>query len=48
MHPETWLDFPLPDEEDSFDGKLSVSDLPWICELFLVFEYEIDSLHSNH
>ncbi|KFK28451.1 hypothetical protein AALP_AA8G516000 [Arabis alpina] len=20
MHPETWLDFPLPDEEDSFDG----------------------------
>lgn len=24
MHPETWLDFPLPDEDDSFDGKLSV------------------------
>lgn len=21
MHPETWLDFPLPDDDDSFDSK---------------------------
>lgn len=24
MHPETWLDFPLPDDDDSFDGKLNL------------------------
>lgn len=26
MHPETWLDFPLPEEEDN-DGKPRISDV---------------------
>jgi len=25
LHPETWLDFPFPDEDDNFDGTFSIS-----------------------
>lgn len=24
LHPETWLDFPFPDEDDNFDGTFSI------------------------
>lgn len=33
MHPETWLDFPLPgDDDDSFDGKFSFQIFLCFCE----------------
>lgn len=30
MHPETWLDFPVPDEDEDFDGKIAIDYLLWL------------------